>query len=75
MSYVYELFKKFYNWIMGLVDKQKPVPKSFNNPVELDKSELEFVLAKLRLSTYKGEEFEKFYNVWVKLSEKLEKLS
>lgn len=75
MSYVYELFKRFYNWIMGLANKQKPENKSFDNPVELDKSEIEFILTKLRLSTYKGDEFEKFYSVWVKLSEKLEKLS
>jgi len=60
---------------MGLVDKQKSISRGFDNPTELDKSELEFVLAKLRLSTYKGDEFEKFYNVWIKLSEKLEKLS
>jgi len=76
MSYVIELFKRFYNWIMGLVDKQKNTSNSkFEDPTELTKNEMEFILAKLRLSTYTGEEFEMFYNVWKKVSNKLEKLS
>ena len=75
MRYVVELITKFYNWIMGLANKQSEKKTGFENPTELDKSELEFILAKLRLSTYKGDEFEKFYSVWIKLSDKLEKKS
>lgn len=58
---------------MGLSTQlQNKNKKDFENPVELNKTELEFILAKLRMATYKGEEFEMFYNVWVKLSNKLE---
>lgn len=46
---------------------------SFNNPIELDKSELKFLLEKMRTATYTGDEFEMFYNIWVKLTNKLEK--
>jgi len=35
----------------------------------LDNAEIDFILAKLRLATYKGEEFETFYNVYVKLTD------
>lgn len=73
MSYVYKFFKWIYSFVMGIVTGQNKKNSSFSSPIELTKEEIEFVLAKLRLSTYKGEEFEKFYNVWVKLSNKLEK--
>lgn len=40
---------------------------------DLTKSELTFILNKLKSATYKGSEFETFYAVWVKLSTLLEK--
>lgn len=57
---------------MGIVSA-KEKSKDFNSPIELQEKEIEFILAKLRLATYKGDEFEMFYHVWVKLSNKLEK--
>lgn len=66
---------------MGIAQKvqqtelEKKNKTSFDNPVELTKKEIEFILAKLRLSTYTGDEFEMFYNVWVKLTNRLEKLN
>lgn len=38
----------------------------------LQVSELEFILAKLKDASYKGHEFETFYAVWVKLTTMLE---
>lgn len=35
---------------------------------DLTKSELTFILSKLKSATYIGSEFETFYAVWVKLS-------
>ena len=43
---------------MGLIDKISPKPKKAEG---LSIEEAEFILAKLRLATYKGEEFEMFY--------------
>lgn len=40
----------------------------------LTKQEIEFILNKLRDSSYKGHEFERFYVIWVKLNSMLEKL-
>ncbi len=40
---------------------------------DLTKSELTFILSKLKSATYIGSEFETFYAVWVKLSTILEK--
>lgn len=58
---------------MGLLDK---LGKSQVKEVEskLSKKELEFILVKLRTATYKGDEFETFYNVWVKLTDEIEKI-
>jgi len=42
---------------------------------DLNKSELEFILSKLRNAEYKGHEFERFYVVWVKLNSFLEKFN
>ena len=39
---------------------------------ELTIQDLKFLLIKLRSATYKGEEFEQFYQVWVKLTDVLE---
>lgn len=79
MSYVLNFLKKLFNFIMGIVQKslksdiEKQNKQLFNNPVELTAKEIQFLLDKMKTATYKGEEFEMFYNVWVKLSNKLEK--
>ena len=57
---------------MGLFDKVKTGRSS--NGKEFTKNELEFLLAKLRTATYKGDEFEMFYNVWVKIIDGIDKL-
>lgn len=56
---------------MGLVDKVKPKQKEEEG---LTKQEAEFILAKLRLATYKGEEFEMFYTVFRKIGEHIKTL-
>lgn len=57
---------------MGLLDKMKAPGKVASS--ELSKKELEFLLAKMRSATYRGDEFETFYNVWVKISDKIDSL-
>ena len=58
---------------MGLIDKIRPQQKQ--EEVEgLTVEELKFLLSKLRTATYTGHEFETFYNVWVKITQELEKL-
>jgi len=57
---------------MGLFDKVKTGRPS--NGKEFTKNELEFLLTKLRTATYKGDEFEMFYNVWVKILDGIDKL-
>lgn len=56
---------------MGLVDKVKPKQKEEEG---LTREESEFILAKLRLATYKGEEFEMFYTVFRKIGEHIKTL-
>ncbi len=58
---------------MGLIDKIMPQPKQ-EEVENLTAEELKFLLAKLRLATYTGHEFETFYNIWVKITKELEKL-
>ena len=58
---------------MGLLDKLGSKPVKSETQLGFSKKEIEFLLAKLRTATYKGEEFEAFYNIWVKLSTELEK--
>lgn len=41
---------------------------------EFTQKELEFLLAKLRSATYKGDEFEMFYNVWVKIQNNIDSI-
>lgn len=41
---------------------------------DFTQKELEFLLAKLRSATYKGDEFEMFYNVWVKINNNIDSL-
>jgi hypothetical protein len=58
---------------MGLIDKIRPQQKQ--EEVEgLTAEELKFLLLKLRAATYTGHEFETFYNIWVKVTQELEKL-
>lgn len=58
---------------MGLLDKLGSKPVKSETQLGFSKKEIEFLLAKLRTATYKGDEFEAFYNIWVKLSNELEK--
>ena len=55
---------------MGLLDKAK---KPDTNTVSFTKDELQFLLTKLRIAEYKGTEFEKFYNVYTKIQDHLDK--
>lgn len=56
---------------MGLIDKIKPKAKQAEG---LTKEESEFILAKLRTATYKGEEFEMFYTIFKKIGEHIKTL-
>ena len=56
---------------MGLIDKVKPKPKKAEG---LTKEESEFILAKLRTATYKGEEFEMFYTIFKKIGQHIRSL-
>lgn len=58
---------------MGLLDKISSKGTKTENQTGFSKKEIEFLLAKLRTATYKGDEFEAFYNIWVKLTNELEK--
>ena len=62
---------------MGFLDKvktekQKPAPQTDTSTSLLTLEELQFILTKLRSATYKGEEFETFYNVWMKVLTEIE---
>ena len=52
---------------MGLVDKSTLTGRQ--DKVALTNEEIDFILDKLRTATFIGEEFQQFYNVWVKLTE------
>ena len=56
---------------MGLIDKIKPSKSEVEG---LTKEESEFILTKLRLSTYTGEEFEMFYKIFRKIGEHIKTL-
>ena len=58
---------------MGLFDK---ISSTKTNDVDknlFDENELRFLLMKMRTATYTGNEFEMFYNIWVKITNELEK--
>lgn len=55
---------------MGLLDKVKAPLKDSSQ--EFTKTELEFLLAKLRSANYTGNEFEMFYNIWVKIVDQID---
>lgn len=54
---------------MGILNRQKKKAVE-----ELSASDMRFLLAKMRIATYTGEEFEQFYQVWVKLNNALEQI-
>lgn len=58
---------------MGLLDKVSGSGRK-KEPQDFTKRDLEFLLAKMRSATYKGDEFETFYNVWVKITDKIDSL-
>ena len=58
---------------MGLLDKIRP-PQVGEESNSFTAEEYKFLLSKLRSATYTGHEFETFYNIWVKVSQELEKL-
>ncbi len=57
---------------MGLLDKMKS--KEVQSEDSFTVQELEFLLLKMRSATYKGEEFETFYKVWIKITKEIENL-
>ena len=56
---------------MGLIDKVK---KDNRKESDLSIQDCEFILAKLRSASYKGDEFEQLYLVFKKITEIIEKL-
>ena len=55
---------------MGLIDKVK---ENRIKEVDLTIQDCEFLLAKLRSASYRGDEFEQFYIVFKKITEIIEK--
>jgi len=55
---------------MGLVTSPKHRPER-----ELNKQELEFIVAKLKDANYKGAEFEMYFNVLKKITDYIKTLS
>jgi len=56
---------------MGLLEKVKPKGQEDQS---LIKKEAEFLLAKLRTATFKGDEFEMFFTVFKKITEHIKTL-
>lgn len=50
----------------GKIKTQKKEP-TFENPINLSKKDLDFILEKLQSAQYTGYEFEQFFTVWKKL--------
>ena len=50
----------------GKIKTEKKGP-TFEDPINLSKKEVDFILDKLQSSQYYGYEFEQFFNVWKKL--------
>ena len=57
-------------WIMGLIDKVNKDNRQKKDTLTI--KECEFLLAKMRSATYKGDEFETFYVVFKKITELIE---
>ena len=53
--------------ILSVIQKKK-------DDGQLSASDLKFLLSKMRIATYTGEEFEQFYQIWLKLTKALEQL-
>ena len=58
---------------MGLFDKINSTKTNDVDKNLFDENELRFLLMKMRTATYTGNEFEMFYNIWVKITNELEK--
>lgn len=59
----------------SILDKLKPTPQVVEKPIiSLSKEELEFLLQKMRSATYRGDEFEMFYNVWTKILDEIDRI-
>lgn len=56
---------------MGLIDKIDRVAKSSDKL--FTQTECQFLVAKLRSATYKGDEFEQFYSVLKKITDQMDK--
>ena len=48
--------------------------KKPTSQTQFTKKELDFILAKLRTAQYRGDEFEMFYNVWVKVNNNIDSI-
>ena len=57
---------------MGLASKREVVVPAVKGSVNLSRTELQFIMKKLRDADYKGHEFEAFYNVYSKIQDSLE---
>ena len=51
--------------ILNVIQKKK-------DDKQLSAEDIKFLLSKMRIATYRGEEFEQFYQVWLKLTTSLE---
>ena len=51
--------------ILNVIQKKK-------DNQQLTAKDIKFLLSKMRIATYTGEEFEHFYQVWLKLTNALE---
>ena len=66
------MFNKLYR-IMGLKDKVERKAASVKETTELTKTEVSFIISKLRKATYVGTEFEQFYQIMAKLTSIMDK--
>lgn len=66
------IHKKLLSYKMALIQKGAQEKHKAQVPQleqeELTKGDLEFILVKLRSSTYRGDEFEAYYNIVSKIS-------
>jgi hypothetical protein len=60
--------KSFLDQVMSIVDKSK---KEESSTPDFTKEELEYILHKLRDASYKGYEFEQFFQIYKKLVDKI----
>ena len=55
--------------VMAIIANSAKIPaeNSRKKPDKLNKNDIEFIQDKLQSATFKGFEFEKFYQIWLKL--------